>query len=109
MSGGEDKRAQAAVDLMAKVFLGRLPVRFEKMNEAFALCRANPADDANWTELHRLLHSLAGAAGTFGCDDLGEQAALIEMLTRDILVEKARSAADIDDIARLLAMLQSST
>jgi HPt (histidine-containing phosphotransfer) domain-containing protein len=105
----EQRAVQAKVDLMAKVFLGRLPVRFEKMNETFALCVAVPFEDAGWIELHRQLHSLAGAAGTFGCDDLGEQAALIEMLLKDLVADKVRSAADIDDIARLLTMLQSST
>ena len=105
----EQRAVQAKVDLLAKVFLGRLPVRFEKMNETFALCRASPQDDSNWIELHRQLHSLAGAAGTFGCDDLGEQAALIEMLLKDVLAARDRDPAEIDDIARLLTMLQSST
>jgi chemotaxis protein histidine kinase CheA len=100
---------QAKVDLMAKVFLGRLPVRYEKMNDTFALCRANPADDANWIELHRLLHSLAGAAGTFGCDDLGEQASLIEMLLADVIKDSARKDEEIDDIARLLTFMQSTS
>ncbi len=103
------KAVQAKVDVLAKVFLGRLPVRYEKINAAFALCRADPADDVNWQELHRLLHSLAGAAGTFGCDDLGEQARLIEMLLNDLVNEAVRSESDIDDIARLLAFLQSTT
>ncbi len=105
----DDKAVQAKVDVLAKVFLGRLPVRYEKINATFALCRANPAGDDNWHELHRLLHSLAGAAGTFGCDDLGEQARLIEMLLQDLINEPVRSESDIDDIARLLTFLQSTT
>jgi chemotaxis protein histidine kinase CheA len=103
------KAVQAKVDLMARVFIGRLPVRYEKMNEALALCRADPDDTASWTELHRLLHSLAGAAGTFGCDDLGEKAGLIELLLEDMLAQKTRSAADVDEVAGLLAIMQSST
>jgi hypothetical protein len=95
-------------DLMAKVFRGRLHVRFEKMHDTFALCRASPAGDANWIELRRLLQALAEAAGVFGCDTLAEQAALIEMLLGDMVAERARSQSDIDDIARLLATLQSS-
>jgi hypothetical protein len=95
-----------AADLMARVFRGRLHVRFEKIQHAFALCRANPADDANWRELHRLLQALAEAAHAFGCDALGEQAGLIEMLLGDMVAERARGQSDIDDIARLLAILQ---
>ncbi len=104
----DDKAVQAKVDLMAKVFMGRLPVRYEKMNEALALCRADPGVDANWVELHRLVHSLAGAAGTFGCDDLGTRAGLIELLLEDLLAQDARSSADVDEVAGLLTIMQSS-
>ena len=105
----EEKAVQAKVDVLAKVFLARLPVRYEKMNAALALCRADPAADVNWVELHRLLHSLAGAAGTFGCDALGEQAGLIELLLEDLLRQNTRSAADVEEVARLLDILQSAT
>ena len=103
-----DKAVQAKVDLMAKVFIGRLPVRYEKMSEVLALCRADPATKENWVELHRLLHSLAGAAGTFGCDGLGEQAGLIELLLKDMLKQNARTLADVDEVARLFVIMQSS-
>ena len=105
----DDKAVQAKVDLMAKVFIGRLPVRYEKMNAALALCRLDPAAQENWVELHRLLHSLAGAAGTFGCDAIGEQAGLIELLLEDMLKQGARTQADVEEVARLLAIMQSST
>ena len=93
--------------LMVKVFLGRLPVRFEKINAALALCRADPAAGASWRELHRLLDSLAEAAAAFGCEALAEQAALIELLLKDMLADGAPAAADIDTVARLLAELQA--
>ncbi len=99
---------QAKVDVLAKVFLARLPVRYEKMNAALALCRADPGADEHWTELLRLLHSLAGAAGTFGCDTLGTQAGMIELLLKDMLAQDARSLADADEVGVLLAALQSS-
>ena len=105
----DEKAVQAKVDLMSKVFIGRLPVRYEKMNEALALCRAEPGVDANWVELHRLMHSLAGAAGSFGCDELGAKAGLIELLLEDLLTQGARSTADADEVAALLTIMQSST
>ncbi len=105
MSGADD--VQAKVDLMAKVFLGRLPVRFAKMDETLALCRAAPADEANWTELHRQLHSLAGAAGTFGCDGLGERARALEYRIK-ALAGQVRSAADLDAVADTLNELKVS-
>ncbi|WP_426208667.1 Hpt domain-containing protein [Massilia sp. TWP1-3-3] len=105
----EQKAVQAKFDVLAKVFLGRLPVRYEKMHAALALCRLDPAIDANWVELHRLLHSLAGAAGSFGCDALGEQAGLIELLLEDLLGQKTRTAADVEEVARLLNIMQTAS
>lgn len=104
-----DESLQAKVDLMAKVFMGRLPVRFEKMNEALALCRASPQDEAPWVELHRLLHSLGGAAGTFGCDALGRQAAQIEQRIKQLLALPERTQTHLDEIGHALAGLQSTT
>jgi HPt (histidine-containing phosphotransfer) domain-containing protein len=104
-----DESIQDKVDLMAKVFMGRLPVRFEKMNEAFALCRARPQERENWVELHRLLHSLGGAAGTFGCDALGVHAARIEQRVKDLLALPERTPAHLDEIGHALASLQSTT
>jgi hypothetical protein len=104
----EQRAVQAKVELMAKVFLGRLPVRYEKINAALAQCRLDPADNAGWTELHRLLQSLALAAAGFGCDELGAQAGLIELLLTDMLAQPARSAADVDEVALLLAAMQSA-
>lgn len=98
---------QGKVDLMGKVFLGRLPVRFEKMNEAFAQCRAGTADpQAGLTELHRLLHSLAGAAGTFGFAGLGQQAREIELRVAQLLAGGQHSDAELDQLAQALTTLQ---
>jgi HPt (histidine-containing phosphotransfer) domain-containing protein len=104
----DDKAVPAKMDLMSKVFLGRLHVRYEKMNAVLALCRTDPANDANWGELHRLFHALADAAGTFGHDSLAEQAGMIELLLADMLKQKARTQTDADEVARLLGIMQSS-
>jgi HPt (histidine-containing phosphotransfer) domain-containing protein len=100
---------QDKVDLMAKVFLGRLQVRFDKMNEAYAQCSADLGDDAGWTELHRLLHSLAGAAGTFGFEALGQQAKQIEKRVEQILGSQNRNAMELAQVGEALKHLQSTT
>lgn len=85
MSVDDDAAAvQAKVDMLAKIFKGRLHVRFEKMNETFALCQADGGNEEHWVELHRLLHSLGGAAGSFGFDELGAHATFIELRIKDI-------------------------
>src|SRR5688572_26558384 len=94
---GEDA-VKARVEVLAKVFSGRLHVRFEKMNAVFALCQADSADDANWNELHRLLHSLADAAGSFGFDALGVQASRIALRVKALLAQGQRHPHDINEI-----------
>ncbi len=97
---------QAKVDMMSKVFMGRLHVRYEKMNETFARCLAAKEQEENWVELHRLLHSLAGAAGTFGCDAIGEQARRIELRIVDMLAERKWHAHDVTTVGQELLALQ---
>jgi HPt (histidine-containing phosphotransfer) domain-containing protein len=104
----EDKDVQAKVDMLAKIFKGRLHVRFEKMNEAFALCQAGGDNEEHWIELHRLLHSLGGAAGSFGFDELGARATFIELQVKDLLGQPHKNQEDINDVGQALAALQSS-
>ena len=103
----DDKAIEARADILKKVFTGRLHVRFEKMNEAFARCVADRGDDASWTELHRLLHALADAAGSFGFDALGVQASRIAVRVTGLLAQNQRHTHDIDDIGLALTALQS--
>ena len=97
---------QAKVDLLARGFLTRLPARLDAIDAALALAGADPA---GWQELYRLLHSLGGAAGTFGVPAIGQEARRIELL-----VEQAMSAppaqggaARIDDVAAALRGLRA--
>ena len=73
-----EEGVQAKVALLAQGFRTRLPARLAALDEAFALCRSEPAAPHQWDELHRLLHSLGGAAGTFGLAPLGLAARAIE-------------------------------
>jgi len=104
----DEDAVKARVEVLAKVFTGRLHVRFEKMDAAFALCQADSAQDAHWEELHRLLHSLADAAGSFGFDALGVQASHIALRVTALLAQGQRHAHDIHEIGLALAALQSA-
>ena len=103
----DDAAIKARVEVLAKVFSGRLHVRFEKMNETFALCAADSSIDANWAELHRMLHSLADAAGSFGFDALGVQASRVAARVQALLAQGQRHRHDIDEIGLALAALQA--
>jgi len=81
-----------------------LPQRVGEICDSWASARRSGANAAQWQTLERLLHTLAGSAGTFGCQALGEQARALE----DFL----RSGANCDysertaEIERQLARLR---
>ncbi len=104
-----DAELGARVALLAQSFKAKLPARFEKINEAFAQCTLDGSSEPHWTELHRLLHSLNGAAGTFGLAALGAQACVIEHTIKDKLASGDWQNGDLDDIANALQRLQSDT
>jgi len=92
--------------LLAQGFLAKLPARYEKMNAAFAHCSADSASAPHWIELHRLLHSLNGAAGTFGYPALGSEAAAIESSIKDMLALQAWRMGDVTAVGAALQALQ---
>ncbi len=105
----DDDAVQARVEMLAQAFRSKLPARFDKMNAAFAQCTLDQSSEEHWTELHRLLHSLNGAAGTFGCADLGTEASVIEHLIKDRMAAGAWQPNDLDDIRTALRHLQGDT
>ncbi|MES2898535.1 MAG: Hpt domain-containing protein [Pseudomonadota bacterium] len=105
----DDAEMRARVALMALGFKSKLPARFEKMNAAFGQCTLDGASDEHWTELHRLLHSLNGAAGTFGLAELGAQACVIEHTIKERLASGQWQAGDLDAIGAALQQLQSDS
>ena len=94
-------------DVLAKVFTGRLHVRYEKMAQAFALCRESSADDARWIELQRQLDALADAAASFGFGTLAVHAGSLALRIADLLAQAQRHAHDIDEIGRTLMTMQN--
>ncbi|MDM5177968.1 Hpt domain-containing protein [Massilia sp. DJPM01] len=97
---------QARVALLAQGFRTRLPARFEQINAAYALCRSDMAGRAHWQELYRLLHSLGGAAGTFGAAELGLAARRIEEKIKTQLAENDWTIENLDDIGADVAVLR---
>ena len=104
----KDAAAQAKVAMLARIFSGRLHVRYQKMNETFALCQSDPGMEAHWIELHRLLESLSAAAFSFGFDELGGQATLIELRVKDMLGQPSRHTHDVSQIGDAIQALQGT-
>ena len=86
-------------------FARQLPARLAEARERLQACIEAPADDARLRELHRVLHKLAGSAGTFGMAALGEQARVIEESLDDLLARSGRTAADLAALAPAIEAL----
>jgi chemotaxis protein histidine kinase CheA len=96
---------QERFEALCRDWRRQLPQRLQEIQARLAACRAAPDDADGLRELHRLLHTLAGSAGTFGLDALGEQARAIEHAVDALLARPARTAADLAPVDTALAAL----
>lgn len=85
-----------------------LPARLKEAGERLRACRVRPDDTDALADLHRLLHTLAGSAGTFGFAAIGERAKAAENELEPLLASVTRSAADFDAIASEIEGLNSA-
>jgi chemotaxis protein histidine kinase CheA len=80
----------------------QLPGKLAEASALMEACRAAPQDAAKLEELHRLLHTLAGSAGTFGLDDVGTRAKAVEHELDRVMELPERDAATYDRAHQLL-------
>lgn len=65
---------QAKLQALENLFREKLPSKIAEMDAALTRFLLNPQDHDALTLLHRLLHTMAGSAGTFGFPELGVDA-----------------------------------
>lgn len=104
----DDDDVRAMVAQMAQGFLAKLPARFNKMDEALAMCGQDPVNNEHWHELRRLLHSLGGAAGTFGLPELGQAAKDVERRLDGRLADNQWTGQDVTAFTADIAALRAS-
>jgi chemotaxis protein histidine kinase CheA len=85
----------------------QLPQRLQEAREQLAACRAAPQDAHALQVLHRMLHTLAGSAGSFGEPELGRQAREIEHGLQRLLALPQRQCGDYDAAQRALDALRA--
>lgn len=84
-----------------------LPQRFAEICDGWAKVQRGGGEAADWHQFERLVHTLAGSAGTFGFHALGDQVReLEEFLNAPGNYPKDQRAAEI---GRRLAALRSLT
>ncbi|MBX9869316.1 MAG: Hpt domain-containing protein, partial [Burkholderiaceae bacterium] len=69
---------QKALHALEVVFAAKLPSKLLEIETAFNQVVKQPTDKGALSLLHRLLHTMAGSAGTFGFDEVGMQARELE-------------------------------
>jgi len=82
MSADDDIKKSAdlkdAIAALADIFIGRIPTTLSTMESELDAIIHNSKDHNAWKNLHRQLHTLAGTAGTFGHEELGDRARELE-------------------------------
>ena len=96
---------QQALDLFRAQFAEQLPARLAEAGERLAEWREEPGSDERLRGLLRVLHRLAGSAGTFGMPEFGSACRTIELQLDALLEQPERSPADIDSVAQQVAAL----
>lgn len=99
---------QEQMDLLQQGFIARLPARVDAMEQAMRKWVAG-GGEADLRVLLRLLHSLAGTAGTFGLPHTGEEARRLEDVVASWLASDRSAPGDIEAFAVSLQRLRGGT
>ncbi|HZY20253.1 MAG TPA: Hpt domain-containing protein [Ramlibacter sp.] len=86
----------------------QLPGRLEEAHRLLITCASSPDDAPAMEALHRLMHTLAGSAGTFGLAEFGLRARAIEDELDRLMAKARRSTADFGGVAVALQALRDT-
>ena len=90
---------------LREYFAGRLPERLAEIEEACRSAREAGFAGEPLRTFHRLVHSLAGAGGTFGFPEVSEVSRGLERLLKEYLGGAPASETEIKDyLLRLRAI-----
>ena len=103
MSAGTD--FQLAMEQFRADFARQLPERVQEAQACLQAALAHPDDEIPLCELHRVVHKLAGACGTFGLREIGDTARGIEELLDAILAQPDARAGKLAPVAEQLVVL----
>lgn len=92
-------------------FSKQLTQRVQTIRTLWEELKANPEEDEAKKEFYRMVHSLAGAAGTFGYHDVGIQAKEIEKILtndEDVIDLNEKMLAKMDELLKSLVAASKS-
>ena len=85
----QEKSLEEKLKVLELMFLGKLPGRLAEIEQALEQFLAAPEDKEALQLMHRLLHTMAGTAGTFGFNEVGEAARLYDNQLKALLAGEA--------------------
>lgn len=95
--------------LLREQFVKKLPGRFDAVRSLWNQWRAQPEHRATLEQLHREVHGLAGAGGTFGFAVLSTAARALDTVVKDLIDDgRAPGAVDEAQFAGLLDAVEKS-
>lgn len=99
---------QARLAELQEIFHQQLPGKIDELQSAWRALSAQWTPD-HLSQLHRLCHSLAGSAGTFGAHEVSQQARMLEQRLKQIASETDDPAsATQPPLAQQIEMLTQS-
>jgi diguanylate cyclase (GGDEF)-like protein len=90
---------ETALRALEVMFVSKLPGKLIEIEEALNQLLNNPTDAETIKLLHRLLHTMAGSAGTFGFPDMGLQAKELEACLKPLLTGGSLSDVGLNQFA----------
>jgi diguanylate cyclase (GGDEF)-like protein len=90
--GDRDQELNDALQALAQVYIAKLPAKLAEIEAASQRFQIDPSDRENFILLHRLLHTIAGSAGTFGFPSMGEEARDLEIIIKGYIADQAWDA-----------------
>ena len=97
--------AQEQLQKLQVLFHEQLPTKLDAIENAFSALTAMPDSGPALETLYRLIHNLAGSAGTFGAKQVTQEALLLDKLLKPLLVQTTPVAEEIlDTIAEHLTI-----
>ena len=91
---------EATLRALELVFVTKLPARLVEIEEALHRLVENPSDIELRKLLHRLFHTMAGSAGTFGLPEMGLQAKALEARIKPLLNGERWSDKELSQFSR---------
>lgn len=100
---------QKALHALEVMFAAKLPGKLLEIEIAFGQVCKHQTDKEALTLLHRLLHTMAGSAGTFGFDEVGSRARQLEGQLKRVLAGTLWTAGEFQRFSDdLIAYLRFS-